>query len=329
MELDIVKKIKDIVINKLDDNANLQFNFDIINFKKYERFIFIDGGNNNIFSTPFFNLDLIKISAIFFENGEKTKTIVKECYLLTEEKNINKKIKIETTIFNVSNNSTWYEPKFEINENKYHENKYNEKIEISNAAEFFRRMNELFIIDELSKIYQNDKNFTIVLDGSIYEQFKEYNEEKIFLDKLKNEKQIIGFVKTNKERDLNLYKKLINLAPKNEIWFSNLITNEKEFYYVKLHKNSKYIFKIEINKKINFENIKNIIEGLAENSRDCVFQGYPYGLILADKLARVSLNETNYKKTKLLTLINKDYSIEEYLNLLNSHDKIDSINYSK
>jgi hypothetical protein len=66
---------------------------------------------------------------------------------------------------------------------------------------------------------------------------------------------------------------------------------------------------------------------LLANSKDISFPGYPYGLIIADRFARVSNNEKAYLRTlffskaggKTEMLVNETASI-------NSHNILDSIN---
>jgi hypothetical protein len=64
---------------------------------------------------------------------------------------------------------------------------------------------------------------------------------------------------------------------------------------VKLHRQSEYVFRFEVLKdqvnKNNFGEVELIVSALAENSKDVSFPGYPYGLIDADKFARVSMTE--------------------------------------
>jgi hypothetical protein len=71
--------------------------------------------------------------------------------------------------------------------------------------------------------------------------------------------------------------------------------HKAEMLAVKLHKQSEYVFRFEILKdqvtKNNFGEVELIISALAENSKDVAFPGYPYGLIDADKFARVSMTE--------------------------------------
>ena len=62
---------------------------------------------------------------------------------------------------------------------------------------------------------------------------------------------------------------------------------------------------------------------LATNSKDLILPGYPYGLIKADKFARVTENEIQFLRTKFNTKLNRN--VRESLNLNNVHKVLDSI----
>ena len=65
---------------------------------------------------------------------------------------------------------------------------------------------------------------------------------------------------------------------------------------------------------------------MANNCNDSVFIGYPYGLIEADKNARVSNNEKNMLLTLFSAKFGKDWEkIKESLSNLDAHEILDSI----
>ncbi len=68
--------------------------------------------------------------------------------------------------------------------------------------------------------------------------------------------------------------------------------------------------------------MKKIFSALAENSQDPVFLGYPYGLVDADKNARVS----NAEKGFLRTVFSSKIDLEKY-NQLDAHDVLDKISF--
>jgi len=92
-----------------------------------------------------------------------------------------------------------------------------------------------------------------------------------------------------------------NSRMKDDAWYYYPIAiitqpdHKAEMLAVKLHKQSEYVFRFEVLKdqvnKNNFGEVELIISALAENSKDVGFPGYPYGLIDADKFARVSMTE--------------------------------------
>ena len=70
-----------------------------------------------------------------------------------------------------------------------------------------------------------------------------------------------------------------------------------------------------------------VISTLAFNSKDPVFLGYPFGLIYADKFARVSNQEREYLRTTLKSKLSGGVlkEIESYENSLGAHGVLDRI----
>ena len=95
-------------------------------------------------------------------------------------------------------------------------------------------------------------------------------------------------------------------------------------FFAKLHKNSSRIFRFEIFKEQKPE-LNTIFSILANNSKDPVFLGYPYGLIEADKLARVSNDEADLLRSSLGIRLEKS-QISSF-NQRNAHNILDSISF--
>jgi len=85
---------------------------------------------------------------------------------------------------------------------------------------------------------------------------------------------------------------------------------------VKLHEKSTYVFKVEGG--------IDIIPLLASHARDPVFLGYPYGLVQADKLARVTNEEKRYLELRFKHTLDED-NLTQHLNTVNAHDVLDTI----
>ena len=98
-----------------------------------------------------------------------------------------------------------------------------------------------------------------------------------------------------------------------------------DIYFVKLNSRSDYVFRLDVARTREYD-IREIVSLLADNSRDPVFLGYPYGLIEADRFARVTNREKEGLFMELVVRLKSDYKrIKPYLNSLNSHGILDSI----
>jgi NurA-like 5'-3' nuclease len=103
--------------------------------------------------------------------------------------------------------------------------------------------------------------------------------------------------------------------------------NEKNhnayIYFLKLNVKSDYVLRFEA---ANNKYGKEVISLLSENSRDPIFPGYPYGLIDADRYARVSKKEKEALRLQLMVLLGKEGNkVKPYLNAMNAHDILDNI----
>ena len=98
-----------------------------------------------------------------------------------------------------------------------------------------------------------------------------------------------------------------------------------DIYITKLNSKSRYCFKLEVYNKIRYS-INQIASLLKNNSRDPVFLGYPYGLIEADRFARVSNSETEYLRMRIKAAAGKGWEdIETSLHAVDAHSVLDNI----
>ncbi|MEM2110104.1 MAG: hypothetical protein QW327_06455, partial [Candidatus Odinarchaeota archaeon] len=103
-------------------------------------------------------------------------------------------------------------------------------------------------------------------------------------------------------------------------------------FAVKLNPISEYVFRYEIlwdqYAKMSDKVLNEILWRLCENSSDLVFPGYPYGLIAADRFARVRYNEIEAYKTILLSELSKNDIFERILSRVksaNAHEVLDKL----
>lgn len=91
-----------------------------------------------------------------------------------------------------------------------------------------------------------------------------------------------------------------------------------ELHAVKLHERARHVFLVH-------GATKEQLHILAHASTDAVFPGYPYGLVLADKLARVSKEEQSSLKITAKAMLKELRSVEAAMAASDSHDILDSM----
>jgi hypothetical protein len=101
-------------------------------------------------------------------------------------------------------------------------------------------------------------------------------------------------------------------------WYIDNHTN----YIVKLNQYSAYSFKLELRGL----DIQQAMQTLISNSKDITYPGYPYGLILVDRFARVSNEQVESLKRLLETKCGKDWkNVQQMENSLNAHSVLDKM----
>lgn len=123
---------------------------------------------------------------------------------------------------------------------------------------------------------------------------------------------------------------------KDEAWYYypiveiNQPDHRAEMFAVKLHKLSEYVFRFEVLKdQVDRKNIADtglIIASLARNSRDLIFPGYPYGLIDADKFARVTATEKRNNEFQLKSVSGKVWQkVSKFIKSSDAHEILNKI----
>ena len=102
-------------------------------------------------------------------------------------------------------------------------------------------------------------------------------------------------------------------------------------FAVRLHECSDYVFRFEVYKdqvsKRNLGEVELILSSLSANSRDVGFPGYPYGLIDADRFARISMNEKEAYQFQFLATLSSQKNIwEKFSKYVRSSDAHDILN---
>lgn len=266
---------------------------------------FIDGGQAEIISAGNFCLSFIRIFAQVFQDNQKKESFKYEFYLLTTAAWKNEELFYESKIFPMLGDKLIDEADLFISSNDATIKSGVERAAISKVAGIARRFSELSLATKLQ-----EKVDFIVLDGNLDPTYK--NESK-FTSRLNGNVSALAKTSSLFTVSGNSPVVLLNKINPNNCW-SYFVDGKT--YFVKLHQKAKHVFRFDGNKEA--------LSVLVQNSHDAIFLGYPYGLILVDKFARVSNEERNALKMQfLLRKENKD--ILEYLSTSNAHEVLDKL----
>lgn len=196
------------------------------------------------------------------------------------------------------------------------------KVEISEIPNHFRKIIEL---NEIFNALNDAKKKDIVLCDFLFTPENEIIAVKISeLIKKADEKEVVlvGIGKTSraniKGNSLIGFFNAMNEAKKN-CWYCELEKPKNYFDVVaKLHPNSRYTYRINTNSK----EIEDILSVLAYYSSDPAITGYPYPLIRADWLARVTDNEKSLEKAEISRCKEYNKILHDELSM-NFHDRLD------
>lgn len=326
---------------QFSDQNYKPFNFDKNNFhqiknaEKNSKIAFIDGGSAEIIKSSNFSVNLIRVYCTIYKNDKRINSKKFDFYAFISAKNIDNELFYNADFIKLNDENNIIPNNEDLLLNSLDETIKQgiTRASISNVANVIRRFSEIkTAINVIDNLENND---IIVLDGSLQCTFT--NEKKYFEELYKKsiEKNIIicGLSKTttlmtDKGNSISNALNRYNVAGK---WLYHPVAEIKgsshkaEMSFVKLHEKSRHIFRFEIYKEQK-EKLMGTVSLLADNCKDAVFLGYPYGLIEADKNARIP----NQEKDMLLTLFSakfgKDWEkIKQSLSNIDAHEILDSI----
>ncbi len=285
-------------------------NFHDLNKQSYfSNVVFIDGGNAELFNNDSFSIQKLRVYSCVYSGRKKS---------FFERKDYDSASYIKT-----GRGITYYlktfpeKIKFEINPNDPQVKFGVNRAPLSLTADIARRFLEL---EEAKTMCGKFPNSLIVLDGSLKPNYP--NEisllNELFKSADKNNCSICSVAKTTNtltNKSLPLTYVLDKKSDKKSWFYFPIIENHNEEHkaeiiFAKLNEKSKFVFKIEIYKK-NINSLREILSTLSYYSADVSFPGYPYGLIDADRFARISNDEKNVLRLKLSHILPKEVRISE------------------
>ncbi|MBI2557689.1 DNA double-strand break repair nuclease NurA [Candidatus Woesearchaeota archaeon] len=295
-----------------------------------KKIAFIDGGNAEIIGSANFSLNLIRICYAVHQNNKKIAIRKFEIFAFTEALNKDNEIHYATSFFNMKNPLEFHDVTFSSLDNTLMLGI--SRAGIAAATNAVRRFAEL----KLAKLVADEKiSDIIVLDGSLQATL---TDESRYLSELydscsRNNVVLSALSKTSSlfTDNGNLLSVVLDSISTLPYWYYHPIvkisspSHKAEMFFAKFHEKSKHIFRFEV-----FNEQKTRAEGaindLACNCLDPIFIGYPYGLVEADRVARVGNNEKESLKTMFLVKL-KNKNIEKYVSSVNAHEILDRISF--
>ena len=205
---------------------------------------------------------------------------------------------------------------------------------LSSAGHTVRKYLEWQILGYAVKNFL-DKGDIIVRDGVLQtsvEEERKYAEE-VYNIVLKNEVYLLGLAKTCSLRTTSGYPLIASvkfLARGNNLkkWYYHPIAendhpdHKGEMYIVKYHPSSEYVFRTEFYREQD-PPVTDVLGHLALQANDPIFLGYPYGLVDADKKARVTDEEIEYLRNMGENKMSEGF--RDKTNSMNAHDRLSNI----
>ncbi len=152
----------------------------------------------------------------------------------------------------------------------------------------------------------------------------------------KNDVVLVGVAKTSSLMTTKGYPLIASVQSmaqevEKEMWYYHPIArnthpdHKGEMYVVKYHPSSNYAFRTEFYREVDEgkEFYEEVLGHLAFQAKDPIFLGYPYGLVDADKKARVTDEEVDYLKN--MGDDNMGEAFRYKVNSSNAHDRLSEI----
>ncbi|MBN2367817.1 hypothetical protein JXC34_02270, partial [Candidatus Woesearchaeota archaeon] len=300
-----------------------ELNLDIKNFldiKKQtfkKKLVFIDGGNMEIIRSPSLSLFFIRVYATTYSDNRREKNNRCEFYTLITTKSDKNRIVYKTEYFFTKNNINLKEYEFDSMDRRLTTG--NKRAPISLVGDIIRRFAELHVAKEI------DEEAIVVLDGSLESNYPHENQ---IMESIMSPRIICGLSKTTDliTKSGKSAVAALRQYENDKAWiYCGGRINDKDVFFLRLNKKSEYIFRFEVNNMHSYD-LMGLVSALAENSKDPIFYGYPYGLIEADMFGRVSIKEKESLLLQTKLKFGKNFQkIRPYMNSLNAHDLLDNI----
>ncbi len=259
-------------------------------FASSEKITAIDGGNAPLIISPELCVEAVRICALSYKENKKTSTIKKEFLCIVSR---SETYEIETV------GAMQIKAEFPVEE------------DIEAIPGKIRRYAELLVAKGMEG--------SIIMDGSMEEDNPELLRELLT-------KKICFLSKTSSvtNKGVSMHAALLEAGPKSTWYYPLKEQGFGESFLVRLHPKSSHLFRLELPKGVKPDDV---IASLAISSADPVFPGYPYPLIEADRMARISDREKEYFATLLMSKLKNKERLRHLLSASDAHSILDRMSF--
>jgi hypothetical protein len=329
----------------------------LVNYHLFEestnnvRVCYIDGGNTEIINSPGFVVHLTRIAYCIFQADQQFRDMkipqVMDFFTIAYAEKEGRDIVYSIELSPLANMMDSLLPeKEDLIFNSYDSTlmEGRRRASLSKAASASRIFAEWKLAEELCKNVLRSEDI-LVRDGSLQSQITGESKyaNKAYDKALKNGVYFSGLAKTSTlftSSGMPLFSAISILAKKNNLnksrWFYypiveiNAPDHKAVMLAVKLHPRSKHVFRYEILKPQaeNKDVLREIVSKIALSASDLTFPGYPYGLIEADRLARVREEEIEPLQIQLFSTVSELGAwseLESFMRAVDAHKVIDEI----
>ncbi len=285
---------------------------------------FVDGGNAEILQTPDYCLQFLRFACVGFQDGKRVFQKKREGYVLAAS--LQQEHGMIVTLKGYGDLAGVSFPSFALDDPLLGDLSLRTKL--NRAIEVFRALHEIQFAQESASTAFSSESLLVFDRALLPESFYEQNAfASLYAFAEKKNIVVCGLNKTTAllcNTGESVVSHLSSFGKKGSwmyypVFSSHDVKHNAVLSFVRLHTRSQHIFRLEVCAAFA-DRIFDVASLFASQSTDGVFLGYPYGLIVADQLARVS----NREKESLQTLFFAHTGEERFsIAALNAHGILD------
>ncbi len=281
------------------------------------RIAYIDGGNAELLKSSSFSVHVIRTCCITYGCMVRKDVQKKEFFAVITPKEGRYEVKTIGAEMGFGS--------FDMSDGTIKDGRHN--ADISMIGSVVRRFSELIAAKAAAEML--GKGDIVVIDGDLTASF---TGEENLIKQLRETSEsrrvhVAGLSKTCSlitDKGESALQAIRKISPAGRWIYCPIVEGFRtEVGFVRLNPRSKYIFRVDA-----FLGIEDLSSELCVHSNDPIFLGYPYGLIEADKFARISNQEKEYLKMKLMAAAGERWKeISSAIKSNDAHEILDNISF--